>query len=416
MTRPALSDFDLAFADREVEAAWQLHSDEESRNTAFRGMLVFAGVLLLGAAGDWWQAYEGWREVAVVRLAVWSPIMFLGAWVVSQPGTRGHVRDVVFAVTVLTTISLLGLMLCAMPRQTAIEFPMYWSVLLLLVHVLTPLGMLRATLAGTVIVSSFFTTMLWYDAERGPMAAHTVFLLFAWAQLIGASWLLERQYRRTFLAQRELAVAREQSERLLRAVLPVPIAERLKSGEEVIADEIPDATVLFADLVGFTELSRRLTAPQVVAFLDALFTRFDALAVQHGVDKVKTIGDAYMCVSGTTGAPEGAAARVAALALDLNRAVLEHAQTTGTNMRLRIGLHRGPLVAGIIGRSRFTYDLWGDTVNQASRMESHGEPGAIQVSAAVAQALGDRFILRQRGVIQVKGVGPVETWWLDGER
>lgn len=378
------------------------------------GLLVFAVVLLFGCLGDYWQAYEGWQEVALIRLTVWSPLMFCGAWLVSRPASRGRVLDITFAVTVLVTLSLLALMLFGLSRATATDFPMYWTVMLLMVHVVTPLGLIRSVSAGMVVVVCFFATMLYHRVESLPMAAHTVFVLFAWALLITASWLLESRYRRSFLAERWLVAAREDSDRLLRAILPDAIAHRLKAGESTIADEVTDATVLFADLVGFTELSRRLTAPQVVAFLDGLFARFDQLAIEHGVDKVKTIGDSYMASAGTTGAPERAAQRVAKLALGLLAAARAHAEETGTDVRVRIGIHRGPVVAGIIGRRRFAYDLWGDTVNMASRMESHGQPGEIQVSEAVKLVLRGEFKMRERGPVVVKGVGTVQTFWLDG--
>ncbi len=404
----------LAFPDPALEAAWLVHADDVARDRSRKGMLAFGTLLAFGIFADLWEQYEGWQVVAVMRFLVWAPLMLGGGWLVSQPWVKGRVLDVTFAVTVLTTISLLCLMVFAMPRSGAVDYPMYWLVLLVTVHVLAPLGLRRATAAGSVVVLSFLTTMLHFNVDRLPLAANTGVLLFVWGQLVAASWLLESQSRQTFAAQTQLAAARQDSERLLRAILPDAIANRMKSGEMVIADEVVDATVLFSDLVGFTTMSRAMSAKQVVSFLDTLFAAFDELSARHGVDKIKTIGDSYMAVAGTTSTVKDGTERVARLALDMARVTEEIAKSTGSNIKMRIGVHRGPVVAGIIGRSRFSYDLWGDTVNLASRMESHGEPGAIQVSSAVAEVLPETFNTRLRGMIQVKGVGPVETWWLDG--
>lgn len=200
------------------------------------------------------------------------------------------------------------------------------------------------------------------------------------------------------------------SERLLHNVLPAPVAARLKDGATV-ADHAADATVLFVDLVGFTELSATMTPIALVARLDRLFSSFDELARRHGLEKIKTIGDAWMVVGGVPSPREDHAEAVARLALDILATVRDE-----PDLQVRIGLHSGPLVAGVIGRSKFAYDVWGDTVNLASRLESHGEAGRIQVSAEVARRLGDRFRFEERGTIAIKGRGEVATAWLVAER
>jgi len=217
---------------------------------------------------------------------------------------------------------------------------------------------------------------------------------------------------RYFTRQRELAQAR--SEQLLLNVLPIPIAERLKRGERTIADHHPTATVLFADIVGFTQLSSGLAPTRLVAILNEVFSAFDHLADRHGLEKIKTIGDAYMVVGGLPEARADHAAAVARMALDMREAIAQ--VTAGTGLEVRIGLHTGEVVAGVIGVRKFTYDLWGDTVNTASRMESHGAPGQIQLSEAAAQALGEQFECEARGEIEVKGKGPMRTFWLRGPR
>ncbi len=206
---------------------------------------------------------------------------------------------------------------------------------------------------------------------------------------------------------------RAKSEWLLHNVLPRSVSDRLKLAPGVIADRFEHATVLFADLVGFTVRAAQMPHEEVVALLNEVFSRFDALVEKHGLEKIKTIGDAYMAVAGVPDARADHADAAAAMALDM----LELVRTCPElprDLELRIGLHSGPVVAGVIGTKKFIYDLWGDTVNTASRMESHGEPGAVQVTEATYRLLHDRFELRQRGRISVKGKGELDTWFLVG--
>jgi guanylate cyclase len=204
-----------------------------------------------------------------------------------------------------------------------------------------------------------------------------------------------------------LAAERERSERLLLNVLPEPIAERLKGGESLIADGAPEVGVLFADIAGFTPMSESMAPEDIVRLLNDVFTVFDGLAAEHGLEKIKTIGDAYMVASGLLGGGDRHAEELALMALEMKR----EARRFGS-LQLRIGIDIGPVVAGVIGRSKFIYDLWGDTVNAASRMESHGIPGSIQVTERACTRLVHAFEFEERGVIEVKGKGPMRTYVL----
>ncbi|MEW6160108.1 MAG: adenylate/guanylate cyclase domain-containing protein [Verrucomicrobiota bacterium] len=208
----------------------------------------------------------------------------------------------------------------------------------------------------------------------------------------------------------------EKSERLLLNVLPKPIAERLKQGESGIVDNFSEVTVLFADLVGFTALSIHISATEMVQLLDEVFSAFDLLAARHGLEKIKTIGDAYMAVSGMPTPRTDHAQGAADLALDMMKEVEEFNRGYRTSLRMRIGLNSGPVTAGIIGRNKFIYDLWGDTVNVASRMESHGHPGQIQVTEMTYHLLEKQFHFQKRGSIDVKGKGEMTVYWLAGRR
>ena len=228
-----------------------------------------------------------------------------------------------------------------------------------------------------------------------------VIVYYAFRQLSRAEAAAEREFQR--------------SEGLLRNILPVPIAERLKENEEqVIADSFGEATVLFADIVGFTPRAARLPPVGVVNLLNRVFTEFDRLADRYGLEKIKTIGDAYMVCGGLPAPRPDHAEAVADMALDMLGTTGQLRDEAGEAVELRIGIHSGPVVAGVIGSRKFSYDVWGDTVNIAARMESQSASGHIQVSAASYALMGDRFDFEDRGEIEVKGKGLVRAYFLLG--
>jgi len=220
-----------------------------------------------------------------------------------------------------------------------------------------------------------------------------------------------------FLRQRE--IARNRVEALLLDILPAEIAQRLQVEPQTIADDIEEASVLFADVVDFTPLASELHARDVVGLLDELFTSFDELADRYGVEKIKTIGDCYMVAAGVPRPRADHAQVLVSMGfdmLDCAKACLTGEDGEGKGLQLRIGISSGPVVAGVIGRRRFLYDLWGDTVNMASRMESHGAPGSIQVTRATWELVRDEFETEPRGLVEVKGKGEVEAWYVVAAR
>ena len=226
---------------------------------------------------------------------------------------------------------------------------------------------------------------------------------------IGSLTFLTLSY---FRNQRDAAERR--SERLLLNVLPEPIARRLKRGEEPIADHYDEVSVLFADLAGFTVRSAQETPAETVAVLNEVFSVFDELVRRYGLEKIRTIGDSYMVAAGAPIARQDHLNAICAMALDLRREVVRLNAKRGWDLSFRMGINCGPAVAGIVGREKFHYDLWGDTVNVASRMESHGIPDQIQVTEAVYERLKSEFAFDRRGVIDVKGKGPAVTYLLTG--
>jgi adenylate cyclase len=225
----------------------------------------------------------------------------------------------------------------------------------------------------------------------------------------------------TFAHQRNEALSalrgeQEKSEALLVNVLPGSIAARLKATDRTIADHFDATSILFADVVDFTPLSQLLPPTEMVDILDRLFSHFDELVERHGLEKIKTVGDCYMAAAGVPDPHADHARRAALLALDMREAVATSAVAGREGLELRIGINSGPVVAGVIGRKRFIYDLWSDAVNTASRMESHGTPGEIQITGATYELVKDEFVCRPRGTIVVKGKGEMETWYLEGTR
>jgi class 3 adenylate cyclase len=268
-----------------------------------------------------------------------------------------------------------------------------------------------------VVLLAAFAVFATADREPRVLLLDVFILTAAMGGILIGLYRMELTLRRLFrsdqtLAAQSEALAREnrQSQSLLLNILPAPVAGRLRAGEDTIADEVPDATVLFADLAGFTPLAHGMAAGELVQHLDELFTRFDALAERAGVEKIKTVGDAYMAAGGIPMPLPDHAARVVALGLAMIEAVADYGIAQGLPLALRVGVHTGPLVAGVIGTHKFQYDLWGDTVNVASRLETTGVAGAVQVSQTTRDRLDARFSVNRRGTVRLKGVGAFETW------
>jgi class 3 adenylate cyclase/CheY-like chemotaxis protein len=229
---------------------------------------------------------------------------------------------------------------------------------------------------------------------------------------IGSTLENKRLRDREQLMLAEIKREKERNEDLLLSILPRGIIDRINQGETLIADDIGEATILFADIVNFTPLAGRVPASDLIVFLDKIFSAFDALAEKYAAEKIKTIGDAYMVALGLLEARRDQADAAALLAQTMLNTVDEIAADTLVPIAVRIGLHTGPAIAGVIGRKKFSYDVWGNTVNIASRMESHGQAGKIHLTQSVARRLDGRFALEDRGEIDVKGSGRMRTFFL----
>ena len=292
------------------------------------------------------------------------------------------------------------------------------GLFLISVHTINCYGLLRMRFPWSCIAGWGTAAMyLGYLSHAGALEGHMLQAQIAALMTVNAfgmilSYQADHAARREFVAMRLLGQERERSERLLLNILPASIADRLKQSSASIADHSAEVTVLFADIVGFTPLSASKTPQELVHLLDLIFSEFDVLAERHGLEKIKTIGDAYMAAAGLPDRRDDHAQAAARMAQDMLAAVAHLAAQTGEPLSLRIGLNSGPVVAGVIGRKKFIYDLWGDTVNTASRMESHGIPGSIQCSEATARQLGPSFAMTERGAISVHGKGNMRTYLL----
>ncbi|MEG4864813.1 MULTISPECIES: adenylate/guanylate cyclase domain-containing protein [unclassified Microcoleus] len=227
---------------------------------------------------------------------------------------------------------------------------------------------------------------------------------------------LQKEIKERQTVELALRLAQNKSDHLLLNILPAAIVENLKKGEGYAAERFESATVLFADIVDFTSLAARISPLELVNFLNKIFSKFDELTEKHGLEKIKTIGDAYMVAGGLPVPRTDHVGAIANMALDMQDAIADFKTDTGEPFQIRIGINTGPVVAGVIGTKKFIYDLWGDTVNVASRMECQGLPGYIQVTSAVCEQLKERYVLEERGAIAVKGKGELIVYWLKAKK
>lgn len=268
----------------------------------------------------------------------------------------------------------------------------------------------------SIVVSEVYFSVPIVEAYRAPIfqTGNFVVLISATAAMIvGTSYLA---LKRAETAEDALEAEHARSEALLYNLLPEEIATRLKvEPDRTIADSLPKVAILFADIVDFTPRAASLPPEEVVRFLNKVFRAFDALAEKHGLEKIKTVGDAYMVAAGMPKPCGDPVHRVADMALDMQGSVADMSGDFPDGLEVRIGLHAGPAVAGVIGNKKLFYDVWGETVNTASRMESQGEPGRIQVTGPAYEELARDYRFEPRGTVEVKGMGSVETWWLTGK-
>ncbi|MFL0243523.1 adenylate/guanylate cyclase domain-containing protein [Mycobacterium sp. SMC-17] len=404
----------LEFDDADPEREFRAHDDANGLRAATFAQVV--GVLFTVVyAGVDFLVLHGFVPGALIVRVVTIAIFLLGIVAIRRIRTlQDHLQ--VAAVVQLTIVQVL-----LVPVLAGIgDFPTQYLMTSATVTLLGAVGLLRlrmhAALANTVV---FVVVCLELPNARGNLnelgtMAPQIAGLAAISVLI--AYALERLRRIDFLRQREIERERARTEEILYNVLPAPIADRLRDGALTIADSAPSVSVLFSDIVGFTPLSETLTPEELVQLLDTMFRAFDELCDRRGIEKIKTVGDAYMAVAGLPNPDADHAASMAELALDMQRTVTGLSSSWPSPISMRIGISSGPVVAGVIGQRKFIYDLWGDTVNTASRMESSGRPHRIQVSASTHALLAHRYAFSDPQVVEVKGKGRMTTYFLEGAR
>jgi len=388
--------------------------DDDTRRR--KGLLVLIAVLILPISFTWWFLYltmgswTGWLAMLYAVISIAS----IGVFAVTR-NFRLLLFIQVAAITFAPTVSMLPIGGFLQSGGVGI-----WGIL-------GPLGALvfKGVRSGVrwfvVFVAAFLLSGLIGIALGIPDVLPEWFSSLMLALNVTVGGTIVFTLLALFGKQREDALAEartehERAESLLLNILPGSIAERLKGSPHTIADQFRAASVLFADVVEFTPRTQDMAPADVVGLLDRLFGHFDTLAERYGLEKIKTIGDAYMVAAGVPDPRPDHARALALLALDMVAGVEPGGPVGDLGLELRIGINSGPVVAGVIGRKRFLYDLWGDAVNTASRMESQGTPGRIQITRATYELLRDEFVCEARGTVPVKGKGDMETWYLVGRR
>jgi guanylate cyclase len=390
------------------------NDDEETRR--LKALLVLIAILVLPISGIWaalYLAFGAWTGYVALLYAAISVASILIFARTRNFGLLLNIQllDIAFAPT-LSMIPIGGWLATGGVGLWGILAPLgalvfgdvragiRWFIVWLIAFVGS--GLAASLIGGQSPLPQWFSNlMLGLNISVGGLIVFTLLALFA-------------QQRHDALVA--LRAAQERAENLLLNILPGSIAERLKASPHTIADQFAAASVLFADVVDFTPYAEKLPPTEVVGMLDRLFGHFDTLSERYGLEKIKTIGDCYMVASGVPDPRPDHATALARLALDMMAATRPDGAVGDLDLRLRIGLNSGPVVAGVIGRKRFLYDLWGDAVNTASRMESQGTSDCIQITRAMHDLLGDEFVCEYRGRVPIKGKGEVETWYLVAAR
>ncbi len=408
----------MRIGDRILGLAASIGADRSDDDDArlLKSLLVGTALMIMPAGIVWGSIYLAFGE----PLAAIIPYGYAAASALSLVvfhATRGFrwFANVQFGLILVAPLLLMIVLGGFVPSSGVI----LWAVL-------APLGAIAfdthrraprwfAIYAVAVVLSGVFAAEL-----RTNALPPEVLLLFFVMNILGPSTIAFTLLY-AFAGQRETALGslREEqakAESLLLNILPRRIADILKGGQRQVAEGFDAATILFADVVDFTPLSARLEPKEVVELLDHLFSHFDELAERHGLEKIKTIGDAYMVAAGVPVERPDHAQAIARLALDIRESLEAHGKLAQHKIRVRIGINSGPVVAGVIGRRRFIYDLWGDAVNVASRMESQGTAGMIQVTRTTHDLLADDFVLEPQGSVAVKGRGEMDIWFLVRER
>ena len=386
---------------------------------------LLLGVVLYSAFGllDRLATPSSTTAIWLVRFAVVVPGMMLTLLLSFRPWFRRVSQVVLAALVLLVGYGIIAMI--AVVEERELGFRLYYAGLMLVImwaytfirlrfiHAVAVCGLI---VLGYEVVAIFHQQMLTTPENLACFVSNNFFFLSA--NLIGMTscYFLERYARHDFEQRLQLERERNRSEELLCNILPHEVAASLKESPTIVAAHYDSASILFADIVDFSLLARRLEPIEVVQLLNEVFSLMDGFAESHGLEKIKTIGDCHMVAAGVPRAHRDHAVGLTRMALDVLGAVSARTFAGGRPITLRIGLNAGPVAAGVIGRRKFTYDVWGDTVNLVSRMQSQGTPNAVQITRAMYELIRHRFVCEPRGTVGIKGCGEVEVWHVLRER
>lgn len=359
----------------------------------------------------------GWETAHFVRGVMVAPLMLACAGILLLPAA---VRVAEWIVLVAWAGAILGLAVIYTVLRSGFDFGSVGIVLVLMGAPMMLAMRLPFVVGGCLFAIAAFlgAQALSGNARDGMMVVNTLCVVTAAIIVVFAAFVHEREARQRFLVEKELSAARERVNDLLHSILPQDIVERIQAGETAIADAYGEVSIIFADLVGFTALARQISPSHLVEILNRMFSRFDALADRHAIEKIKTIGDAYMAVGGLSrrGGDADHAFRAADFALAMQATVEQLARETGLPFNIRIGLHVGPVVAGVIGLKRPAFDCWGESVNLASRLEHSAAPGGILISESAYWRLKSAYNITVLDEIELKGMGTAKVFLLESKR
>jgi class 3 adenylate cyclase len=414
--RGAIHPFTLRFLDADLEGRFQ----REEGSAALSGYRIITGATALmwamaailipmGSHIAFEMAAVAGGSMAVVGLMAWAA----SRWASTMD--RQHLLA-----SILTSANGLVILLLASVGDFVEGYAVGAIMLLFLFGFVSRTRFVYAAIRTTVIALGLAVVVAVYESPSSLILDVFFFLGASVGSLVGLR-MLESNRRRSWhrglvIEEQKTAIdiERTESERLLLNVLPESISKRLRRGESPIADDFSDVTVLFADIVGFTPMASKLTAGEVVTKLNGLFSQFDELVAERGLEKIKTIGDAYMAVAGLPEPQADHATRMVDLALAMQTCTIDSGLFSG--LSIRIGVHSGPVAGGVIGTNKFAYDVWGNTVNVASRLEKAGVPGRVQVSEATKNLTDAEFTFEPRGIMELRGVGPMATYFVVGPK
>jgi adenylate cyclase len=402
----------LRFADPAEEAAF---FGEVARYRYFAGVALMLGAAIFYMFHLWDPIIDPVHADAAYRIRVFwvCPLVLLSAVLVLLPGMGRFYEP---AATFGTVAGGVGMSVICATLDRGIDYGAAGILLVMLfVFSMVPLRIGYFLIFCAAIGAAFWAAHILSGNYSPGMPFVNVLLVGTgiFLGILSAVWR-ERQARRQFHTLKQLAQSHVRVEELLHSMLPPTIVDRIQSGETMIADEHREVSIVFSDLVGFTDLSRRVSATELITILNGLFSRFDAAAEQHGMHKIKTIGDAYMAVGGITGdhPRETHCERAALFAFAMQRAVAEVSIELDVKLDIRVGLHIGPVVAGVIGKSRPAFDCWGESVNLASRLESSALPGGVQISESAYERLRHLYPIEVHRQIDLKGIGLTTVYLL----